>query len=199
PPDRGCVGDSDSQEPRVQLPAGAALPHTRSHVLHWALTAVALTAVVGVLAVARPPAAGASPAVGEGPDPARAGYPVDCGPHGVAITHHAVVDLDGDGRAETIAAVRCDAAGGTPPGGVYLLTGGAADEPRVAETLVDPADGMIVDELIADGTGLVVRLLGYSGPDVPRSEPDLHGEAAWSWRDGALVREQRAPLTAVAV
>ncbi|MBB0231024.1 hypothetical protein [Streptomyces calidiresistens] len=183
----------------MQLPAGAALPHTRSRAVHWVLTAAALGAVIGVLAVARPPAAGASPASGEGPDPASAAYPVDCGPHGVAITHRAAVDLDGDGRPETVAAIRCDAAGGTPPGGVYLLTGGAGGEPRVAATLVDPADGMIVDEVIVDGDGLVVRLLGYSGPDVPRSEPDLYGEAAWSWRDGALVREQRAPLTAVAV
>ncbi|MCE7083252.1 hypothetical protein [Streptomyces sp. ST2-7A] len=183
----------------MQLPAGAALPHTRSRTVHWALTAVLLTAVVGAFAVARPPAAGASPAAGEGPDPGAAEYPVDCGPHGVAITHRIAVDLDGDGRVETIAAVRCDAAGGTPPGGVYLLTGGGTGEPRVAETLVDPADGMIVDEVVAEGDGLVVRLLGYSGPDVPRSEPDLRGEAAWSWRGGELVREQRAPLASVAI
>nr|WP_209310815.1 hypothetical protein [Streptomyces spiramenti] len=161
-------------------------------------TAAAVAAVAALAALVQPEGATARPgdplprATG-GPDPETVSYPLDCGPHDTAVTHSAQVDLDGDGRTETVAAVRCDAGGGTPPHGLYLLTGRADGAVVVAETLVDPGEGMIVEELTAaDGT-LRAVLLAYSSPDVPRSEPDLHGEATWNWRDGRLVIDQAAP------
>ncbi|WP_103504600.1 MULTISPECIES: hypothetical protein [Streptomyces] len=188
----------------MQPTADSGLPHTRARAVHWLTTAVALAAVAGLAALIQPPGAtahsGPPPAgVSGGPDPESVSYPLDCGPHDVLVTHRAEIDLDGDGRTETVAAVRCDAGGGTPPHGVYLLTGRPGGEVAVAETLVDPGDGMIVEKLRArDGT-LTVTLLGYSSPDVPRSEPDLHGEASWNWRDGRLVVDQAAPPRAVSV
>ena len=49
-------------------------------------------------------------------------------------------DFDGDGRAETVAVVRCDAGGGTPPSGLYVLAqpARASGSPRIVETLRRP-------------------------------------------------------------
>jgi hypothetical protein len=89
--------------------------------------------------------------------------------------------------------------GGTPPSGIYLLVGSADGVPVVAETLLDPEDGMTVEELWASGGTLSARLLGYSSPDVPRSDPDLHGEPSWNFRDGKLVIDRAAPASSVTV
>ncbi|NJQ14681.1 hypothetical protein [Streptomyces bohaiensis] len=182
----------------MQSPADPGLPHTRARAVHWLATAAAVAAVAAVAALVQPEGATARPgdplpqATG-GPDPRTVDYPLECGPHGAAVTHSAQVDLDGDGRTETVAAVRCDAGGGTPPHGLYLLTARADGAVAVAETLVDPAEGMIVEELTAGDGELRAVLLAYSSPDVPRSHPDLHGEATWNWRDGRLVVDQAAP------
>lgn len=170
-------------------PAGPVFPHTRSHALHWLGTAAVLAAVTAAASLL--PSADATAARPEGqrlgPDPSGVAFPLDCGPFAALVTHRVTVDMDRDSRPETVAAVRCDAGGGSPPHAVYLLTGAAGGVPRIAETLVDAAQGMIVDELAADADTVTVTLLGYSGMDVPRSAPDLHGEATWSWRDGELV------------
>lgn len=175
----------------MQLPAGPGHPHTRARAAHWITTAAALAAVIATAALIRPSGAtanpGAAPASG-GPDPATATYPLDCGPYEVIVTDRVAVDFDGDGHAETVAAVRCDAAGGTPPHGLYVLAEPAerAAPPRLAETLVDPAEGMTVGRLAADGGTVAARLFGYSSPDIRRSEPDLRRDVSWSWREGRL-------------
>lgn len=175
-------------------PTESGLPHTRSGAAHWLATAVLVAAACGLATLVQPGGATASAASAPGPDPEAVEYPLDCGPFAVVVTHRAELDLDGNGRSETVAAVRCDAGGGTPPNGVYLLITTADGTPAVAETLVDPADGMSVEELrVADGR-VSARLFGYSGPDVPRSDPDLYGEAAWNWLDGRLVLNQAAPV-----
>lgn len=185
----------------MQPSAESGLPHTHARALHWLTTAAAVAAACALAAFLQPDgaAASAAPPPAAGPDPAAVEYPVDCGPYETLVTHQAVLDLDGDGRAETVAAVRCDVGGGTPPSGVYLLITSAAGTPVVAETLVDPADGMSVAELWAAGGTVSVRLLGYSSPDVPRSDPDVHGEAAWNWSEGRLVRHQAAPVPTATV
>lgn len=174
----------------MQLP-GPGHPHTRARTVHWIATAAALAAVIGTAALASPPAATAtSGRAAAGPDPAAASYPMDCGAVTTVVTDQAAVDFDGDGRAETVAAVRCDAGSGTPPHGLYVLTrpaeSGAA--PRVAATLLDPDQGMTVSRLSAGSGTVTVRLLGYSSADVPRCCPDLRRDVTWSWRDGHLER-----------
>jgi hypothetical protein len=173
----------------VQPPAD--LPHTQAPPVNWIITAAALAAVVGGAALLQPTDASASPGTAPAagaPKAADAEYPVDCGPYDVLVTDEVAVDFDADGRAETVAAVRCDAAGGTPPSGLYVLAApaepGAA--PRVAETLVDPAERMTVDRLRAGPGTVSARLLGYSSPDVPRSQPDRRRNVSWRWQDGRL-------------
>ena len=141
----------------MQFPAGLDLPHTRARTVHWVTTAAALAAVTGVAVVVQPSdaTANAPAASAPGPDASDAAYPLDCGPHPILVTEQVSVDFDDDGHPETVAAVRCDAGGGTPPSGLYVLTeparpGGA---PRIAETLVDPAEGMTVDGLEAAASG----------------------------------------------
>lgn len=197
----------------MQPMAESGLPHTRARAGHWLTTAAAVAAACGLAVLIQPAGAttteasapgAAGPAAGEAaaaPDPESADYPLDCGPHPTVVTHQVELDLDRDGRAETVAAVRCDAGGGTPPNGVYLLAGPAdgSGAAEVTETLVDPADGMIVEELRISGGTVTALLLGYSGDDVPRSDPDLHGEASWYWDEGRLVVEQAAPESTVSL
>ncbi|ONK15597.1 hypothetical protein [Streptomyces sp. MP131-18] len=176
----------------MQLPAGhgtSDLPHTRAGARHWLITALALAAVTAAAALVQPSGATATQeGPSGGPDPARASYPVDCGPLGVVVADRVEVDLDADGRAETVAVVHCDAGSGTPPHGVYVLAHPTEEDgaPRVAETLVDPGERMTVDGLGIDGGTISARLLGYSAPEVPRCCPDMRRDVSWAWQDGRL-------------
>ncbi|WP_030754531.1 hypothetical protein [Streptomyces sp. NRRL F-5135] len=181
------------------------LAHTRPTAMHWLATATAMAAVVALAGVLEPDAATASQsadrtlrATGKGgaplpaPDPSAVVFPLECGGASTVVTRKASGDLDGDGNPETVAAVRCDAGSGTPPSGMYVLTRGEENEPRVVATLVEPRDQQSV------GPGLVVRdgrilatLLGYSGSDVPRCCPDQELRVAWQWRNGAFVRGEQ--------
>ncbi|MDB1089024.1 hypothetical protein PJ985_15795 [Streptomyces sp. ACA25] len=181
----------------MQPTAGPDLAPTPTRAVHWIVTAAALAVVAGGAALVQPPDATASPAAASGgPNPEAAAYPLDC-PDGIAVTDRAVGDLDGDGRPETFAAVRCDTGTGTPPSGLYVLTGPPAGEgpPRVAEVLVDPEDGMTVQQLTVENGSVSVVLLGYSSPEVPRCCPDQEGRASWHWENGGLVRTQATPMT----
>ncbi|EST39685.1 hypothetical protein N566_00550 [Streptomycetaceae bacterium MP113-05] len=172
-----------------------ALPHTRTRLVHWAATAVALAAVLAVSAVAQPPDALAGPAAGTGtgPDAAQARYPMDCGPGlpqpAVAVLAAASADFDDDEHAETVALVRCKAPAGTPPSGIYVLThpvepGGP---PQIVETLLSPKEGMSAQDFTVSERGrrkIAATLLGYSSPDVPRCCPDQQRKVTWEWREG---------------
>ncbi|MEU8353202.1 hypothetical protein [Streptomyces sp. NPDC048845] len=191
-------------------PASADLPHTRTRPVHWLATTAALAAVLGGAALIQPAGATATPPVAarhapdraavpvpEGaPDAAEADYPLDCGGGGVQVLEDGASDLDGDGREETVAVVRCEAGMGTPPSGVYVLTH-AADPgypPRVLETLVDPAEGMTVTDLAVAGRTVSATLLGYSSKDVPRCCPDRRRAVKWQWQDGKF-RLTALPVT----
>ncbi|MEE1929174.1 hypothetical protein V1J52_13470 [Streptomyces sp. TRM 70351] len=166
----------------MQPPAGPDLPHTRTRTAHWLLTAVAVAAVLGATALL--PSAGATAsAAAPGPDPAAARYPVDCGPWELGVVDHAAADFDGDGRAETVAVVRCSTGTGTPPSGMFVLAHPAAEggTPRVAATLVTPGDEVTVDAFSVRGAAVRAALLGYSSPHVPRCCPDLEQDAHWQW------------------
>jgi hypothetical protein len=180
-----------------------ALPHTRTRLVHWAATAAALAAALGVSAVIQPPdamagQAGPGPA-GEGPDAARAHYPMDCGDRAepsVAVLASASADFDHDGRAETVALVRCESALGTPPSGIFVLTHPVepGERPRIVETLLSPEEGMSAQDFTVSekrDRKIAAKLLGYSSADVPRCCPDQQRKVTWKWRDGrfALVPE----------
>ncbi|WP_413081425.1 hypothetical protein [Streptomyces sp. fd1-xmd] len=191
----------------LHTPATLATPdapaHTRARPLHWLATATAMAAVIAAAGLVQPatgsPATG-SPAAEEpaakgpqaaAPDPAAATYPLDCKGAARAVTATAQGDLDGDGRPETVAAVRCDAGSGTPPHAIYVLTQDPAEgsRPRVVATLLDTPQRLTATELTVRDRTVTASLLGYSGPDVPRCCPDKKQLAKWRWSDGKFRQE----------
>ncbi|MEW5528517.1 MULTISPECIES: hypothetical protein [Streptomyces] len=193
----------------LHTPATLATPdtlaHTRTRPLHWLATATALAAVIAAAGLVQPatgtpagttgtttaeePAANGPEATA--PDAAAATYPLDCkgAPRTVTATAHG--DLDGDGRPETVAAVRCDAGSGTPPHAVYVLTQDPAEgsRPRVVATLLDTPQRQTATELTVRDRAVTATLLGYSGPEVPRCCPDKKQLAKWRWTDGKFRQE----------
>ncbi|MGW2329548.1 hypothetical protein ACWC5C_27850 [Streptomyces sp. NPDC001700] len=187
---------------RVQ-PLGPDLAHTRPRPVHWIATAAAVAAVVAGASAFQPADAKASAAPttlsapsgdlplakAKAPDPRAAHYPMDCGRAEVGVVDRASGDLDGDGRPETVAVVRCETAAGNPPSGVYVLAQpsrpGAA--PQIVATFVDPKEGMSIQDFAVRGTKVSATLLGYSSTKVPRCCPDLQRKVNWQWRDGEFV------------
>ncbi|MEU6864204.1 hypothetical protein ABZ924_13150 [Streptomyces sp. NPDC046876] len=151
-------------------------------------------------ATAADPAAASAPAAGPGaadtprakaPDAADVTYPLDCKGLPVAVTATAQGDLDGDGRPETVAAVRCDAGSGTPPHTLYVLaqdkTPGA--RPRIVATLLEAGRRQTATDLTVRDGIVTARLLGYSSPQVPRYSPDVKQLAKWRWTGGKFRQE----------
>ncbi|MDX3229676.1 hypothetical protein [Streptomyces sp. ME19-01-6] len=200
------------------LPLGPDLPHTHPRPVHWLATAAALAAVVAGAAVLQPsdakattdtttasaPGSGAPRApIVKAPDPTAADYPVDCGSQKPDVTDRASGDLDGDGRPETVAVVRCHSETGTPPSGIYVLaqpdgkgsgeeaagkgSGAGPGRPRIVATFLDPREGMSIKDFALRGTKISATLLGYSSEQVPRCCPDLQRKVNWQWKDGKFV------------
>ncbi|MFW6695437.1 hypothetical protein [Streptomyces sp. MAR4 CNX-425] len=172
---------------------GADLPHTHPRAVHWVATAAAMAGVIALAALIQPPSVAAGndgkgahagrPA--PGPDPDSATYPLDCAGTEPEVYKHGSADFDADGRAETVAVVRCRSAAGTPPSGMYVLSSTKPGvSPHVTATLVDPAEGMSVGEFAVRENEISATLLGYSSPDVPRSKPDKQRKVTWKWDDG---------------
>jgi hypothetical protein len=182
----------------VQHSAVPELAHTTTRPIHWVATATAVSGVIALTSVLQPGSATAAqtrtetkaaPAQAAPPDPAKADFPLDCGPDKLLIRKKATGDLDGDGRPETVVVVRCDTAMGTPPDGVYVLTQAAGTTgPRVVATLVDPKDRLTVTDFAVRDAAVTATLLGYSSPDVPSCCPDVKSNAKWQWKDGAFIR-----------
>ncbi|MEU9302388.1 hypothetical protein [Streptomyces sp. NPDC048269] len=125
------------------------------------------------------------------PDASAVTYPLDCKGAPQTVTATAQGDLDGDGRPETVAAVRCDAGSGTPPHALYVLTRDRADgaRPRVVATLLDtPQRQTATDLTVRDGV-VTATLLGYSSPEIPRYSPDVKKLAKWRWSGGKFRQE----------
>lgn len=136
------------------------------------------------------PAAASGPRA-TAPDAHAATYPLDCKGAAQTVTDTAEGDLDGDGRPETVAAVRCDAGSGTPPHAIYVLTldkeTGAT--PASSPPSSTPMRRQTATELtVSDGT-VTARLLGYSSPSVPRYSPDVKQLAKWRWTGGKFRQE----------
>lgn len=102
------------------------------------------------------------------------------------VVDQASGDLDGDGRPETVAVVRCHSETGTPPSGLYVLSAdpAAGAAPRIVETLVDPEEQRSFKDLKIDGRTVRATVLGYSTDDVPRCCPDQMRDYSWEWRSG---------------
>ncbi|MEV0263390.1 hypothetical protein AB0I49_18935 [Streptomyces sp. NPDC050617] len=167
--------------------------HARTRPVHWIATAAALALVVAGAALVQPADATATTTAprsgtpsGGAPDAHAARYPLDCGRTEVDVVEKGSADFDGDGRPETVAVVRCHAEAGTPPSGVYVLTPPAArgGRPKVAATLLDPAQRMSVMDFRVSDAAVSATLLGYSSKDVPRCCPDKQREVKWRWTDG---------------
>ncbi|MFD6418598.1 hypothetical protein [Streptomyces sp. NPDC060194] len=172
--------------------------HTRTRLLHWLTTAAALAAVVAGAAFVQPERATASSAPADGPAASAAPaappaadtvtYPLTCGDTEPVVFAQASGDLDGDGRPETVAAVRCAAGSGTPPSGLYVLTTGRDGAPRLVATFVTPDEKRTVTDLAVTDGGVTATLHGYSSDGVPRCCPDVTEEAGWHWSGTAFVR-----------
>ncbi|MFB7245003.1 hypothetical protein CW362_35560 [Streptomyces populi] len=178
------------------------LAHTQTSPIQWVATATAIAGVVALSSVVHPDparaaqpgtgpktAAAAAPAPAAAPDPTGVDFPIVCGPTKALVEKKASGDLDGDGRPETVAVVRCDAGSGTPPDGVYVLVQAeGAGKPRVVATLVDPKDRLSVTDFAVRDGAVTATLLGYSSIDVPSCCPDTEESAKWQWKNGAFIR-----------
>ncbi|SDO66298.1 hypothetical protein [Actinacidiphila guanduensis] len=182
----------------MQPSAGPALPHTRSRGVHWLTTAVALGAVVAAVALVEPadasPTAAAKPAAPPvhvpPPDPHAVTYPLTCAPgDAVDVISQAAVDMDGDGRPETVVVVRCHSDTGTPPSGVYVLASpkSGTGAPHIAQMLVDPREDRQISGFHVAGHAVKATVLGFSSDTTPRCCPDLRRDYTWEWRQGRYV------------
>jgi hypothetical protein len=176
--------------------------------VHWLATATALAAVIAVSGLLQPSGAtanqvaapsGSAGAPVAAPDPADAEFPLECGAVGTEVVKQNSGDLDGDGRSETVAVVRCRAGSGTPPSGVYVLTqpAGKAERPRVVATFVEPREQLTVSGFAVRDGKVSATLLGYSSAEVPRCCPDVQEKVNWQWRDGKFVRTVQAGVLGV--
>ncbi|WP_256104643.1 hypothetical protein [Streptomyces sp. ODS05-4] len=189
----------------MPTPAAPGPAHTRARPVHWLTTAALTAATIAAAALLGPgaatatppgaPAPGrAAPADATPPDAAAADYPLRCPGAGATVVRTASGDLDGDGRPETVAAARCAAGSGTPPTGLYVLTGDGTGGARIVATLVDPAERLTLQTLDAHAGAVTAVLLGYSSPSVPRCCPDTRQTVTWHWRDGAFQRTAGDPV-----
>jgi hypothetical protein len=182
----------------VQQSAVPELAHTHTSPIQWVATATAVAGVVALSSLLQPDPATAAQSGSDAkpaqaavtaPDPSAVDFPIECGPAKVLVLKKASGDLDGDGRPETVAVVRCDAGSGTPPSGVYVLTQAKDEsEPRVVATLVDPKDRLSVTDFAVSDGAVTATLLGYSSSEVPSCCPDVKDLAKWQWKNGAFVR-----------
>ncbi|MBB5938842.1 hypothetical protein [Streptomyces zagrosensis] len=181
--------------------AGPGLPHTRTRRVHWIATILALGAVVAGAVALQPSDATATPETKAAP-PARqvpapdaraVAYPVECGQAPVDVVRHVSGDLNGDGRPETVAVVRCHSGTGTPPSGIFVIApagnpaGKHGAKPRVMSTFLKPSEGMSVQDFTLRGATVSATLVGYSSLEVPRCCPDLQRKVNWRWQRGKFV------------
>ncbi|MER6129901.1 hypothetical protein ABT173_46570 [Streptomyces sp. NPDC001795] len=182
----------------MQHPAVPELAHTTTRPIHWVATATAISGVIALSSMLHPGSATAAqprtetkaaPATTAPPDPAKADFPLNCGPTRLLVQKKATGDLDGDGRPETVVLVHCDSSMGTPPDAVYVLTQAAGTpRPRVVATLVDPKDRLTVTDFALRDAVITATLLGYSSSAVPNCCPDVKTPAKWQWKGGAFIR-----------
>ena len=173
--------------PRAAHPPSRNLAHTQHPPVHWLATATALAGVVAAAGLLQPdrrhrrPARPRSPKTAPGRRGAAPTRPAStsrstAGPTEAAVQQQASGDLDGDGRPETVAVVRCDA-GIRHPAQRRLRPHPGRGRPAGPESsppCVDPKDRLSVDRLHRPRRRVTATLLGYSSPDVPSCCPDVN-------------------------
>lgn len=110
-------------------------------------------------------------------------HPLDCGPLPLRVLDVATADLTGDGRAEAVVVLRCDAGAGSPPSTIFVYDErSTASQPvRALATLLAGEEDVLVNAVSTEGGRVRAEAWGYSRPTLPRCCPDRHSEITWRW------------------
>jgi hypothetical protein len=85
-----------------------------------------------------------------------------------------------------VVAAECAAGAGSPPSGVYTLTG-SGSVVHLGQTLVPPTSQVLVQRLTASSAGVQLGGYTFSSPTVPRCCPDRPVSMAWTVQGKDLV------------
>ncbi|MGQ0624222.1 MAG: hypothetical protein ACT4PP_06135 [Sporichthyaceae bacterium] len=96
----------------------------------------------------------------------------------VQVRRHSY-DFTGDGVADALLAVRCDAGAGSPPSTVLAIAAHSSG-PLVVAELLSADVGEVVSGLDNVGVNAVITAFGYSA-DAPRCCPDLQVTHSFRW------------------
>jgi hypothetical protein len=102
---------------------------------------------------------------------------------GVLVLQRLAVQLE---HPYTVVVGRCDSGAGSPPSGVFVVSGGGPGA-RVVQTLVPSAKELQVSALTTTSDGIEITAAGYSRSDVPRCCPDRTVILSWRRAGDAFV------------
>lgn len=116
-------------------------------------------------------------------------HPVDCAGVGTRGSLLVVAEPAED-EALAVVGVSCRAGAGTPPWAVFTFDNPTVNGPRLRQVLLELEENwsFVPSDARTDGSLLVIEAYGYSGHDVPRCCPDVHGALTWEWVDGRFER-----------
>ena len=102
---------------------------------------------------------------------------------GVHVLQRLAVQLE---HPYTVVVARCDSGAGSPPSGVFVVSGDG-ESAHIVQTLVTASQELQVSALTTTKDGIAVTAAGYSRSDVPRCCPDLTVALAWRRVGDSLV------------
>jgi hypothetical protein len=175
----------NAQRVRAQRFSGTVVVAVAALVATLGIAAYVVAVTAGDAGTARPP--GSTPAPADGPDLATVTHPLRCQEVGTVVDREVRGDLTGDGIAEVVVAVRCDAGAGSPPNAVLLYGGGPDGAARLLSTLVPTDADVQVQRLALTGGEVEVTGLTYSSAQVPRCCPDEQFLRRWRWAGDRVV------------
>jgi hypothetical protein len=84
--------------------------------------------------------------------------------------------------------VTCDAGAGSPPAGLFVYDRAeSASSAHLAQTLVQPEEGWLANDVVAEAADVSLAVGGYSSDDITRCCPDVSDTLTWQW-DGDSYR-----------